>query len=203
MIKNLIIIIMSIGPRKSPANHPRVDPEPEASASRPNPGIFRIGVDGLPLPRVAAPLARRLQQICASLIAEALEGSGFVQLEFATMRFIADMPGIEQWKVADAIGIDRNSASLISDRLERQGLIVRRVNSNDRRARELYFTRKGMQAFETLLPKIREANERILSPLAEHERALLIDLLAKLVEGNAIHARPGAGRRKRGGDKDS
>ena len=191
--------MMNKPPRKASADRAE-------SASRKDPvvvNVFRIGADGLPLPRVAAPLARRFQQICASLIAEELEGSGMVQLEFATLRFIADMPGIEQWRVADAIGIDRNTASLISDRLERLGLIVRRINSADRRARKLHLTRKGTQVFATLLPKIRAANDRILSPLGSHERTLLIDLLAKLVEGNGLHARPGAGRRKRGSEKES
>jgi DNA-binding MarR family transcriptional regulator len=181
----------------------RARPASRKASVAPAANVFRVGADGLPLPRVAAPLARRFQQICASLIAEELEGSGMVQLEFATLRFIADMPGIEQWRVADAIGIDRNTASLISDRLERLGLIVRRINSTDRRARKLHLTRKGTRVFATLLPKIRAANDRILSPLGSHERTLLIDLLAKLVEGNGLHARPGAGRRKRGSEKES
>lgn len=200
MLIIIIIIIMTKLPR---AERPKpATGEPPAPSVRPDPNIFKIGKDGLPLPRVAAPLARRLQQICASLIAEELEGSGVVQLEFAMLRFVVDMPGIEQRRVADAIGIDRNSASLISDRLERQGLIVRRINDTDRRARELHLTGKGTQVFETLLPKIRAANDRILSPLAAHERTLLIDLLAKLVEGNGVHARPGAGRRKRGSERE-
>jgi DNA-binding MarR family transcriptional regulator len=171
--------------------------ELENPAASPRPNIFKLGEDGIPLPKVAAPLARRLQQICASLIAEELAGSGIVQLEFATLRFVADMPGIEQWRLADAIGIDRNSASLLSDLLERKGLLVRRVNGADRRARRLHLTRKGKLTFEALLPRIRAANDRILSPLSRPDQTLLLDLLVKLVEGNSIHARPGAGRRKR------
>jgi hypothetical protein len=37
----------------------------------------------------------------------------------------------------------------------------------------------------------------MLSVLKPAERELLLDLLVRLIEGNWIHARPGAGRRKR------
>lgn len=151
--------------------------------------------------KVPAPLARRFNQICVSLVAKALAGSDIVQLEFAALVFIADTPSIEQWRLAEAMGIDRNNASLLTDQLERKGLVERRVNGADRRARELYLTPKGKPAFETLLPKIRAANEHILSPLPRRDRVLFIDLLVKLIEGNSDHARPGAGRRKRGSGK--
>jgi hypothetical protein len=39
-----------------------------------------------------------------------------------------------------------------------------------------------------------------LSPLPPRDQTLFLDLLVRLVEGNSAHARPGAGRRKRGSD---
>ena len=41
------------------------------------------------------------------------------------------------------------------------------------------------------------ANLRILAPLNASEKKLFIDMLVLLVEGNRVHVRPGAGRRKR------
>ncbi len=160
--------------------------------------MFMLGDDGVPIRKVPAPLARRFQQICASIIAEALSGTEIVQLEFAALIFVSDVPGIEQWRLAEAMGIDRNSASLLADQLEKKGLVERRVNGADRRARELYLTARGRNAIGKLRPRIRAANERILAPLSPREQALLVDLLVKLIEGNSRHARPGAGRRKRG-----
>ena len=108
------------------------------------------------------------------------------------------MPCLEQWRLAEATGIDRNSASLLTDNLERKGFVDRRVNGADRRARELYITKKGTRALEAVWHKVRAANARILAPLSVPEQALFINLLIKLIEGNSSHARPGAGRRKRG-----
>ncbi len=159
---------------------------------------FKLSADGIPLRAAPAPLARRFQQICVSILAEALAGTDVAQQEFAALVFVADVPGIEQWRLAEAVGIDRNSASLISDRLERKGLVKRQVNGSDRRARELHVTAKGRSTIETLWQQVRAANARIVAPLSPTERALFIDLLIKLIEGNSGHARPGAGRRKRG-----
>ena len=170
-------------------------PETAASARYPS-TTFRLSEDGIPLRAAPAPLARRFQQICASILAEALAGTDILQQEYAALVFVADVPGIEQWQLAEATGIDRNTASLVTDRLERKGLVKRHVNSADRRARELHITAKGRSVVETLWQTIRTANARIVAPLSPSEQALFIALLVKLIEGNSRHARPGAGRQK-------
>lgn len=185
--------------------HPRTArrPSPPPNADRSGrakeapPSTFRLSPDGVPMRKVAAPLARRFQQICASMVGEALAGSGIVQLEFAVLTFIIDVPGIEQWRLAEAMGIDRTNAGLVSERLEQKGLVRRRVNGSDRRARELHPTARGKATYHRLLPRIRGANAGILAPLSRAEQSLLIELLVKLIEGNRDHARPGGGRRKR------
>jgi DNA-binding MarR family transcriptional regulator len=159
---------------------------------------FMLAEGGIPIRKVAAPLARRFQQVCASIIAEALDGSGIVQLEFAALIFIEDVPGIDQRRLAEAMGVDRNNASLLLEQLEMKGLVLRRINGADRRARELFLTRKGKALCHRLRPEIRSANERILSPLTPTEREVFLDMLVRIVVGNRVHARPGAGRRKPG-----
>jgi len=169
---------------------PAVDPRYPSS-------VFKLGEDGIPMRAAPAPLARRFNQVCASIIAEALADSDIQQQEFSALVFVADVPGIEQWQLGEAVGIDRNSVSLMTDRLERKGLVERHVNGSDRRARELRITPKGQAVAEGLWQAIRAANARILAPLSASERVLFIKLLSRLIEGNSIHARPGAGRRKR------
>ena len=68
----------------------------------------------------------------------------------------------------------------------------------DQRARRLYLTAKGEKLYQQLQPLNTAANERILAPLSPRHRELLLDLLVRVVKANAIYARPGAGRRKRG-----
>jgi len=164
---------------------------------------FTMGSEGIPIRRVAAPLARRFQQICAAMIAEALADAEVVQLEWAVVVFIDDVPGIDQHRLSQAMGIDRNNVSVILGNLEAKGLVERRINGSDRRARELYLTAKGRHLRRRFQPHIQAANDRILALLGPRERKTFIDLLVRLVEGNRNHARPGAGRRRRGSASSS
>ena len=150
-----------------------------------------------PLRRAPAALARRFQQICATVIAETLAGSSLTQLQYAMLVFLDDEPGIDQRRLAEALGIDRNNTSVIVDQLAHMKLLDRRINGADRRARALYITERGRKLWRSLHPKLRRANQRILAPLDAHERELFLDLFVRLIEANRIHARPGAGRRKR------
>ena len=162
-----------------------------------------LGRDGVPIRRVLAPLVRRLQQICQSMVAVALEDAGLVQLEYALLVFVDHVPGISQQSLSEALGIDRNNVSLIVDKLEARGLLKRAVNGADRRARELTITPEGRKLYRDHRVKIRQANDRILSSLTAEEKELFLDMLVRVVEGNRIHARPGGGRRKRSSVKSS
>jgi DNA-binding MarR family transcriptional regulator len=159
--------------------------------------IVRSASGAPPLTRAASALARRFQLLCATMVAEALAGEEVVQLEYGTLVCLEIEPGVDQRRLAEAMGIDPSNASLIVDRLHSKGLIERRINGADRRARELYLTPKGKALWRRLRPKTSAANERVLAPLAPRERELLLDLLIRVIEENRGHVRPGAGRRKR------
>jgi DNA-binding MarR family transcriptional regulator len=164
-------------------------------AARPPTVASAIGAP--PLVRAASALARRFNLICTTMIAEALAGEDVVQLEYGTLLCLELEPGVDQRRLAEAMGIDPTHASLIVDRLHMRGLIERRINDADRRVRELYLTPKGRALWRRLRPKTSAANDRVLAPLAPAQRQLFIDLLIRLIEGNCEHARPGAGRRRK------
>jgi DNA-binding MarR family transcriptional regulator len=159
--------------------------------------------DGVPIRRALAPLVRRLQQICLSMIAEAVGDAELVQLEYALLVFVDDVPGISQQTLSEALGIDRNNVSLIADKLEARGLLKRSVNGDDRRARELYITPHGKKLWRGCRSRVREANDRILACLNAQEKELFLDVLLRVVNANRVHARPGGGRRKHGSMKTS
>ena len=173
------------------------NPSPDKSSA------LILGHDGVPIRRALAPLVRRLQQVCLSMIATALKEADLVQLEYALLVFVDDVPGISQQALSEALGIDRNNVSLIADKLEARGLLKRAVNDADRRARELTITPAGRKLWRTYHPKTRQANDRILTALTAEEKELFLDMLVRVVESNRVHARPGGGRRKRGSVKSS
>jgi DNA-binding MarR family transcriptional regulator len=147
--------------------------------------------------RAPAPLARRFDQICVATLAQSLAGLDLMPLEFAVLRYVDEEPGIDQSGLCERLGVDRNSTSLLVNQLESKGLLARRVNGDDRRARLLYLTAHGKRRHDRARPKTFAGWQRMLSVLKPPERELLLDLLVRLIEGNWILARPGAGRRKR------
>jgi hypothetical protein len=59
-------------------------------------------------------------------------------------------------------------------------------------------THRGEKLHARIYPQTSAGQKRILSALAPDEREVLLDLLVRVIDGNRILARPGAGRRKRG-----
>src|SRR5205807_434743 len=110
-------------------------------------------------------LSRRFQQVCAAFIAEALEGEDLSQLEYGSLVSLEIEPGIDQRRLAEAMGIDPSNASIIVDRLHSKGLIERRINGADRRARELYLTSESKKLWRRLRPRTSAANDHVLAPL--------------------------------------
>ena len=170
--------------------------KPLAGATLPPP-IVKSASGAPPLTRAASALARRFHLICSTMIAEVLTGEEVVQLEYGTLLCLEIEPGIDQRRLAEAMGIDPTNASLIIERLHSKGLVERRVKKTDRRAHALHLAPKGKALWRRIRPKTSAANERVLAPLTPSQRELFLDLLILLIDGNRAHARPGAGRRKR------
>jgi len=153
-----------------------------------------------PVRRIPLPLARRFFQICTTAAAESLADSTLTPQEFAVMAYInksVGEPDIDQNSLAERLGIDRNTTSLLVERVESKGLLERRVNGEDRRARLLRLTSRGEKLHSRLYPRALDGQMRILDVLKPSEREVLLDLLVRVIEGNRSMARPGAGRRKR------
>ena len=155
----------------------------------------------VPVDRAPLPLARHLHQICVAATANILAPERLTNPHFGVLVNLSPAtgkPGIDQITLAARMVIDRARASQLVDDLEAMGLVERRVNGADRRARMLWLTARGERLRARLYPAVRIHQTRVLNTLAPRERELLLDLLVRVVKANVNLARPGADRRKRG-----
>jgi DNA-binding MarR family transcriptional regulator len=162
--------------------------------------MVELGPGIPPVRRVAAALARRFNQICVTVSADSVATADLTPLQFAVLAYLNKrdgQPGIDQNSLAARLGVERSHVSLLVEELGGRGLVERRVNGADRRARILRLTSKGERIFDRLRKKNAAANERVLDPLTARERELLVDMLIRVIQQNTTYARPGAGRRKR------
>ena len=81
--------------------------------------------------------------------------------------------------------------------MEKNGLVERRVNPNDRRARLLTVTPTGEAARVRQVPQTAVVREKIFAPLTAAEREAFLELLERIIAANEAYSIPGAGRRKR------
>jgi DNA-binding MarR family transcriptional regulator len=174
---------------------------PDSGPSRADrPIVVELGPGIPPVRRVATALARRFYQICVTLSADSVAAADLTPLQFAVLACLNKrngQPGIDQNGLAARLGIERSHVSLLVEELGKRGLVERRVNGADRRARILRLTPKGDGVFDRLRSKNAAANERVLDPLTAQERELFFDFLIRVIKQNTAYARPGAGRRKR------
>lgn len=157
----------------------------------------------LPSHRVPAHLARRFHQICNGVTAEVLAADNLTPKVYGVLSAIQEDPGISQRQLASSFGVDQASLGDMVDELETKGLVERKVDKGDRRARRLHVTRQGAALRDRLRPRLLAAQEQILAPLSKPERKQLIDMLVRVLESNDAYARPGTGRRKSNRNSES
>lgn len=80
------------------------------------------------------------------------------------------------------LGVTARTLTTMVDALEKQGLIERVPDPNDRRAIQLEITDDGRRALDPLAHALDTACEAVLGPLDRADRATLLRLLTRLIE---------------------
>jgi DNA-binding MarR family transcriptional regulator len=85
-----------------------------------------------------------------------------------------------QLALAHQLGIDRTVMTYLLDDLERAGLVERRPDPADRRARRVTATERGRERAEQLERELRSCEDHVLAPLPEADRETFRALLQRL-----------------------
>jgi DNA-binding MarR family transcriptional regulator len=88
-------------------------------------------------------------------------------------------PGVNQSRLAQAVGLDRSTLVGVLDALEERGLIERRRGA-DRRTNGLWLTQAGRVLVARLKRRIEQHESRVAARLTAAERTQLLALLEKL-----------------------
>ncbi len=138
----------------------------------------------LPLWRRPGFLVRRLHQIHSALFHEECAAFDITPVQYAVLSTISLNPGADQQSIAQDVGIDRTNVADVLSRLARRGLIRRQRGETDRRATLAWLTPEGETLTRAMLSAMRNAQERLLSPLDEPERDTFMSLLLRLIDAN-------------------
>ena len=126
-------------------------------------------------------LSRSYGKAVSAIFAEVPGGARGYQVLAAAAR---DEHG-SQLALAQHLGVDRTVMTYLLDSLAEAGLIERRPDPADRRARRIVATARGRSRLDGLGERLREAEDQVLAGLAEAEdRQAFRALLQRL----AVHA---------------
>jgi len=131
-----------------------------------------LGGVGFTLSSVGYAVARRFRETLAPLSLE--------PREFALLRAVSAAEGQTQQAIGDRLAIPASRMVAFVDALEARGLLERRHNPLDRRARALHLTAAGRALLERAFALAGALERHLCAQLAEQEREQLLDLLQRV-----------------------
>jgi len=94
--------------------------------------------------------------------------------------YLAQNPGAIQRDIAEISRTSAASVTSLLQGLERRGLVERRSDAGNERSKRVYATAAGAELIAGFGTAMAAADETILAPLDQHERATLHALLTKI-----------------------
>jgi DNA-binding MarR family transcriptional regulator len=136
--------------------------------------------------RLPSWLTGRVAETATGLVADALTAEGLRRQHFVVLSALAERGAASQAALGRRLLIDRSDMHALLSELERDGLVARVRDPNDRRRMLVELTPAGARTLKRLDGRIKVAQEALLEPLSSADRRELQRLLTELVE---FHAR--------------
>ncbi len=132
--------------------------------------------------RLPSWLSGRVADTAAGLVAGALTAESLRRQHFVVLSALAERGAASQAALGRRLLIDRSDMHALLSELERDGLVARVRDPNDRRRMLVELTPAGARTLKRLDGRIDAAQEALLAPLSNADRRQLERLLAELVD---------------------
>jgi len=134
-------------------------------------------------------LIRRLHQIHVALFLAECRAFNLTQVQYGVLTALAQRGELNLGSLAEEVGIDRVTVAGVLSRLHRRGLVRRRPDPKDRRARLAEVTARGRSMTIAVFNGMQRTQDRLCAPLTPAQRDSFIATLALLVRANNEHGR--------------
>ena len=126
-------------------------------------------------------LMRLAQSMLLDFATPRLQSLNLTPGQMTVLRVIRSRPGMTQQRIADALRMQRANLTSLINELEAQGLVIRKMSPERRRAHALYLTPKGERTVQRMLKIVFDDRSACIERLEPEEKALLTRLLQKVV----------------------
>ena len=146
----------------------------EKTQSEPN------NLSTFPTDQSIAYLAREITRIYTRDLQNAIAVHGILIGQYHFLRVLWEKDQITQRELANAVGMKESTTFTALAGMEKQGLLTRKRDSDDRRKMTIKLTNKGRALRSTLIPVAKAVNDRPLKDLNTNEIFQLKTALEKL-----------------------
>ena len=112
-----------------------------------------------------------------------VEALGICLSDFGVLEALLHKGPLPVQALGAKVLLTSGSMTAAVDRLEGRGLVQRRGDPNDRRARIVHLTARGRRTIRAMFARHQQAMEQAVSALSAPERSKLVELLRKLGRG--------------------
>ena len=126
-------------------------------------------------------LLRRAHRSYSRKLQERLADYGVSLAQYLHLRELWEMNGITQVELSQKVGIEKASSTAVLDALEKQKLIVRVRNAQDRRKVNVYLTPAGQKIRDVLGPAAKGIAAQAVGDLPEAELDVLFSVLNRMI----------------------
>ncbi|MFA4028555.1 MAG: hypothetical protein GDYSWBUE_000517 [Candidatus Fervidibacterota bacterium] len=128
-------------------------------------------------------LLNHLWRIYSGLLKEGqrfLRNYGLTPTQLDVIALLSTGEGITQQELSRKMLTTKGNIASLIDRMEKYGLIERRIDASDRRRYRLFLTPKSKRLLERVIPQYKERLMALINSLSAEERMLLQSLLKRL-----------------------
>jgi DNA-binding MarR family transcriptional regulator len=179
--------------RRSPRRAPAPAPAPLPSSEAPRPPARAKPapreLDDSALQHLVGYAASRAALELRKVFAANMAPFDLRVAEFTILTLVASNGDVNQKQLGRALDISPPNMAVTLDRMVESGWVERVRSTHDRRAQHIHLTAKGRTLAERARRVSATMEEHALGALSQAERALLIELLRKIVSRGAAHKR--------------
>lgn len=125
---------------------------------------------------------RRLHQIAIGKFVTETGELGITPVQWAVLRAAKNQPEMDQRTMAKRVGFDTSTIGAVIDRLERRGLLERRISPHDKRVRLLVATAEAIALLKRMEPRVIAVQDWILAPLSDTDKKRFMTMMRTIVE---------------------
>ncbi|MDQ0148219.1 MarR family winged helix-turn-helix transcriptional regulator [Eubacterium multiforme] len=107
---------------------------------------------------------------------------GMTRVQWIALFYIGKSDGIFQKELSDLMNVKESSMVRLIDRMEKEDLVIRKKQANDRRVTSIFLTHKGKELREKVLPLGQEFQDDATKEISSEELDNFKKVLEKMIK---------------------